>query len=200
MGVASRRIAGLEVGQRSAKQLQGHYRSDTAGLESGWVRMEYEKILQRRAEDPDFRLIPVVLGEEVGLPFLKNVLWVDFSQDYRTAFYRLLCGLRDQSPGSEAVLEREVILPEDASTPTPPNLGGETAFLDGVFEELRFRNPAVLVLAQADKSYTSALPSFLKRAQHEFGQDKTLHLMPLRYGLVRCLQPRRQHPRLGQRR
>src|ERR1700738_3585751 len=41
-----------------------------------WQVLEYNEALARRAKEPAFPLVPVVLGPAPGLPFLRQLHWI----------------------------------------------------------------------------------------------------------------------------
>lgn len=72
-----------------------------------WQNEEIRSGLESRAQDPSFRVIPVLLpgSREPGqgqLPrFIRRLTWVDFRAglDDEEAFHRLLAGIRGEPPG-----------------------------------------------------------------------------------------------------
>lgn len=75
----------------------------------GWFQEEIERALNRQAEEPNFRVIPVLLPGSSTLivdQFLKLRTWVDFSQ-HQSADYAhnlLLAGIRGEKPPRRADL------------------------------------------------------------------------------------------------
>ena len=77
-----------------------------AGI-SGWHNEELREALANRVEDPERRVIPVLLPgttmpEKDQIPsFLERLTWVDFRPglDDEEAFRRLVAGIRGQAPG-----------------------------------------------------------------------------------------------------
>lgn len=74
----------------------------------GWVEKEIEKALNRQAQDPEFRVIPVLLpradeklATELQDTFLGLNTWVDFGEhsDPGHAFHLLACGVKGIRPG-----------------------------------------------------------------------------------------------------
>ncbi len=91
----------IAKGLEEAKSCAVFLGARTAG---GWFQMEYEAALNRKAEDPTFRVIPVLIPDvdpTVVNIFLKLYDWVDFrdEKDFEYAFYRLTCGIKGVSPG-----------------------------------------------------------------------------------------------------
>jgi len=150
-------------------------------FESGWVREEYNQMMVQKQENPDFTIIPVILGKEVpDFPFLQNILWIDFRHPntYREAFYRLICAIENRAPGAEIELEGELIMPPELGEKTaqPPNQG-EIAFVEDLFE-LFYTRQAVLLFAQADRGQSAMKSYLLKQAEEQFGKDNVLYLVP----------------------
>jgi len=173
-------------------------------LESGWVREEYEKMLVLKNRTPipasnpgnvrGFTILPLTFGDVPNFPFLANALYIDFSDPtpdgYRRAFYRLLCGLEGAPPGdlSGHPFGEACNLPTSLAIPKPmvpdlPNMepqplaGGETAFLDEVFDYLDQRQP-VLLLAQAGRDRMGIHQAILARAACCFGEENGCHVAP----------------------
>jgi hypothetical protein len=71
-----------------------------------WQNEEMQVVINRRANDKRFRVIPVLLpkvlrGKRGDVPaFLANATWVEFRHNLEeaAAFERLLCGIRGESP------------------------------------------------------------------------------------------------------
>ena len=150
-------------------------------LDSGWVREEYDAMMVRKQADPGFRIIPVLLGKDIpDFPFLRSVLCVDFRepQDYRKAFYRLLCAIEDTPPGPDIHLDAELLPPpplaEDRDQQPQQN---EISFVEELFE-LLYNRQAVLLLAQADQMQASMKSYVLAQAEQRYGQAQVLHLVP----------------------
>ena len=77
-------------------------------------RWSLAAIPQSRSGGDSRSLIPVALGREIpNFLFLKAVHWVDFRDpdNYRRAFYLLLCGLEGRPPGVDRRLEGEIRIP-----------------------------------------------------------------------------------------
>lgn len=77
-----------------------------AGI-SGWHNEELRDALSNRVDDPQRRVIPVLLPgttmpEDDEIPgFLERLSWVDFREglDDEDAFHRLVAGIKGQAPG-----------------------------------------------------------------------------------------------------
>ena len=62
-------------------------------VNSGWVRLEHDKLMSRCTSEPGFRYLPLVFGQLPGLPFLDTLQCVDCRDpaQYRDWFHRLMC-------------------------------------------------------------------------------------------------------------
>jgi hypothetical protein len=73
--------------------------------EGPWQKAEVEAALRQQMQNPDFRVIPVLLSESPKQPelptFLSGNTWVDFrnSKDNDDTLWRLECGIRGMPPG-----------------------------------------------------------------------------------------------------
>ncbi len=89
-------------------------------VESGWVREQYERLLARSRNRPDFRFVPIAFGDLPELPFLENVHCVDFRDAcdaaYRRAFYELIALLEGQVPLPGVTVQTSVDLDVPART------------------------------------------------------------------------------------
>lgn len=152
-------------------------------VNSGWVRLEYESLLQRRLADPNFKLVPLVLGELPNLPFLKNLQCVDCRNpaDYRRWFHQLMCGLDgraagerwDDYPGLTAPPEWIRRPGADATTPE------EQRFADRVMQRLfRPTCPPVMVVSQGERPQGAVLRRLLEQARARFGARAVMHVVP----------------------
>ena len=70
----------------------------------GWFRQEIQRALNRQAENPSFRVIPVLLPgsrEDVVNEFVELRTWVNYRNGLEDnyAFHLLVCGIRGVSPG-----------------------------------------------------------------------------------------------------
>jgi len=146
--------------------------------ESGWVREEYHQMMAQKT-GRGFPIIPVVVGHEVpDIPFLQDVLWVDFrsQHSYHEAFYRLLCAIDNRAPGPEVHLPGELLLPPALRGETTPHQD-ELTFIEHLFE-LFYSQQAVLLFGQADRGQSTMKSHLLARAQHQFGARNVVHLVP----------------------
>ena len=170
---------GLHKGLRRSRK--GILVATPDAVDSGWVREEYDAMLSRKNRESSFTIIPLVLGDIPDLPFLENVHYVDFRdpapQAYRRAFYHLLCGLRDQLPGSEVVLNGELEVPEPINHEPQALQSRRRNFLDDIFDVLHI-NPILMLLAQADRAEGDVLTAILNRAQGWAGTANSLHVTP----------------------
>lgn len=146
---------------------------------SGWVRDEYERMLELRKQNDDFSIIPVrVGGETAEMPFLSTVLAVDFqdAEGYGRAFHELLCALQDRGPGSETAPPPGLEVP-------PPELfqgrrqiaarAGTDALNLEVFDKLQ-RQRAVLLCAQSDQVSIREKEQLFEHSARAYGADQVL--------------------------
>jgi hypothetical protein len=144
---------------------------------SGWVGREWQRMVNRRAKDPSFVIVPVVYDEVAEFAFLEDLLWVDFrpAVDYRRAFHRLLCGLEGLAPGPDQAFEAPLEVPgEEAGTPLDD---GAPGFFADLFTDLGF-NPVQLLLAQADRAAGPVVQALLEEARGRYGATNVHHLSP----------------------
>ena len=150
-------------------------------VHSGWVKEEYEAMLIRKQQDPDFTIVPIVFGDIPDLPFLGNVLCVDFRDPapaaYRQAFYLLGCGLDGKRPGAVPELDDDLEIPEPSSKATPSMPESEQGFLNQVFATIHAA-PPLMLLAQADRGQGDMIQAILQRARDSFTPEYVLHVTP----------------------
>jgi hypothetical protein len=140
-----------------------------AAIQSGWVRAEYETLFDRRQKEPDFRLVPIVFGPVPDLPFLPNIVCVDFrladEASYRRAFHQLVSGLEGLPPGS-GTHTAAIELPDFGAKPDSSRkelTSGSAAFVETVFNSL-LHHPFQLLLAQAYQTDAAIVDAIGNRA------------------------------------
>ena len=130
--------------------------------ESGWVQQDLDVMQIQMNRLDGFFFIPVIMGEFPDLPFIETIQAVDFgdsqAETYRKAFYRLLCGLKQQPPGADGIYTKALQLPEPYLAAEPVLAKTERSFVDEIFSALNYGVP-LIILAQAD-TYTLDLPVF----------------------------------------
>ncbi len=174
----------LKAGKGLASQLNDHLGAARNGVivvtpglfDSGWVRLEYEKMIGQQVKDPDFKVIPAVLAPEVpDVAFIKNFLYVDFRdpapKKYKEALYRLVCAVRGVAPGREVKLEGEVEIPSPPGPPPGP-VQKEKDFALEVLESLD-KKLAVVLLARWEQWQESVRTLLEERAKEFFGAPFT---------------------------
>ncbi len=153
--------------------------------ESGWVKDEYTAMIARKRENPDFRIIPVIYGDEIpDFPFINDIYRVDFRHTqndrraYKESFYRLVCGLDGKVPGADACLLNELEYPgakcnRSGMLPSP----NEDRFLNELFEMLHTKR-AIILLAQEDRGQGRLVPGLMERAEKRFDRKNVFHVGP----------------------
>jgi len=101
-----------------------------------WENEEMRTAIEDRVQDPQRRVIPVLLpgapdNKDLKLPrFLRRATWVDFRSglDDEEALYRLYCGIAGQAPGDRGSSKSDTGTPETWNLkhpyPMPPNFTG----------------------------------------------------------------------------
>ncbi|MCX6578718.1 MAG: toll/interleukin-1 receptor domain-containing protein [Candidatus Aminicenantes bacterium] len=149
-------------------------------MESGWVKIEYDRMISRRNNEKDYTLISVILSAEIPrVPFLDDISWIDFRDPgkYRDAFYQLYCALRDKAPGAENTLGIELEIPEPAPPPPPERGTGERAFIKDVFEQFHQRR-AILLLVQEDRWQAGIDAELQAFSVDRFGETNVRRIVP----------------------
>ena len=144
---------------------------------SGWVSKEYQRMVNRQANESCFTLIPVVYDEVAEFPFSEDILWADFRppQDYRRTFYKLLCALRKTQTEPDAIFTGDLSIP-GSETETPLESDAEDFFAQ-IFAALN-SNPIQLLLAPHGRAGGPVIKTLLNDAKSYFGQDNVWHLAP----------------------
>ncbi len=104
-----------------------------------WENEEMRTAIEDRVQDPQRRVIPVLLpgapdNKDLKLPrFLRRATWVNFRSglDDEEALYRLYCGIAGQAPGDRGSSKPDIGTPETWNLkhpyPMPPNFTGRVA-------------------------------------------------------------------------
>ncbi|QYZ67135.1 MAG: hypothetical protein OI74_07510 [Gammaproteobacteria bacterium (ex Lamellibrachia satsuma)] len=149
--------------------------------ESGWVQWEYNSMLQRQKSQPDFRLIPVVMGEFPDMPFLEKVHAVDFSDSnesaYRQAFQRLLAGIDGQPPGADPRFDGKLQLPEPTTSSGEETRLQDHGIIDRVFDHVGNGLP-VMLLAQEQINTGAYAEALCVRAAKNYRPENVLRIYP----------------------
>lgn len=150
-------------------------------VNSGWVREEYNSLLQRR-QSPDFRLVPIVFGEFPNLPFLANLQAVDCRDParYREWFHRILCGLDGKEPGA---LPFPAVALDPPPALTPPStveaVPGEESFVQRLMKRIaRASCPPILLAARSMRYQGPVIQAVLQRATAAYGSSAVFHVTP----------------------
>lgn len=149
--------------------------------DSGWVQQEYQTMFNLKTNKPGFFFIPVVFGQFPDFPFLDNVQAVDFShggeEAYRSAFHRLLRGLKQEPPGPDGRFTGILQLPPGDPVAQRPLAQHEQGFLDKVFKQINSGVP-VMILAQADTDTQILGHALRRKAEGIYSPANTLHIFP----------------------
>jgi hypothetical protein len=149
--------------------------------ESGWIQREYESLLKQQQENPEFRYIPIILGEFPDSPFLASVQAIDFKDssktNYAIAFQYLLCALKNKAPGPNPYFNGALEIPDSIRKEKRGLLQQELSFLEQIFNCLD-TGRAVMVLHQADTSSQHYSTALFNKAQQYFGIKQCLKLFP----------------------
>ena len=126
-------------------------------IESGWVRKEYEWMLNRQQNDPAFTFIPVINEISSYFPFISDKDAINFStENYFDAFHRLVCHF-DQKSFSESDLE----LPSQTVLQATKLTNHIHNFIDTLFAQFEQTSPPPLILlAQMDQAQTQIVKPF----------------------------------------
>ena len=155
--------------------------------ESGWVQDEYKLMQSQQRQNPNFRLIPIVLGEFPDLPFLEEIQAIDFKdssrKNYAIAFQRLVCSLENTPPCADAPFAGDLEIPSFKREEDRDLLQTENHFIDNIFDSLDNSSP-VMVLSQADSSTQHYLKALYHEAQTRYGEVCCLRLFPPNSGEV----------------
>lgn len=150
--------------------------------ESGWVQQEYEYMLDLEKKQKDFFWIPIVFGEFPDFPFLSTTQALDFENSteasYRSAFQKLLHGLKREAPGYNPYFSGNLQLPElEKPVNQASAVHHSRKFTDTVIDYLSASTP-LMILAQADTNtqhYSYALEQALPS---NFPQSSFIKLFP----------------------
>ena len=151
-------------------------------VNSGWVRLEHDKLMSRCTSEPGFRYLPLVFGQLPGLPFLDTLQCVDCRDpaQYRDWFHRLMCGLDGKPPGP-VTLQHPMLEPPPAPVvpPSHSRSAAEVAFVDRVMRQLGLATSPPVMITSPGLRYQGAVIAMLKaRAIDRYGAAGTIHAMP----------------------
>ena len=148
--------------------------------DSGWVQQELDLMQIQANSQDDFFFIPVIMGIFPDLPFIETIQVVDFgdseADSYRKAFHHLLCGLKQQPPGT-GVYTGKLQFPDTVSIAEQTLVKTEQSFVDEVFNALNYGAP-IIILAQADTNTQAYGNALRKQAEELYGLDNVLHIYP----------------------
>jgi len=141
-------------------------------IESGWVREEYESMLKRQQNDPDFTFVPVVFNDALSdSPFLSDIELVNFSTEkYPEAFHRLVSFF-----GEKSFDDKDLELPPPFVAPTAALPRGTREFIQVRFNHFKQNSPPpLMLLAQSDRSQAPLIEALLTEAKTRY--NRCLHI------------------------
>jgi cell division protein FtsN len=141
-------------------------------IESGWVREEYESMLKRQQNDPDFTFVPVSFNDALSdSPFLSDIELVNFSTEkYPEAFHRLVSVF-----GEKSFDDKDLELPPPFVAPTAALPRGTREFIQTRFDHFKQNSPPpLMLLAQSDRSQAPLLEALLTEAKTRY--NRCLHI------------------------
>lgn len=140
---------------------------------SGWVREELDTLTRRRIDDRTFSVVPVVHSgkrDDIdALPFIGNMHWVDFRQDYRSAFAQLLKALDDKPPGDAPNYDGPLETPPAGPASDAPLAPPQRTAMDKVLGTLSAAS-VVMVLTRGGVKAPDIVHSVDAWAREEWGQ------------------------------
>jgi hypothetical protein len=145
---------------------------------SGWVQEEYATMLAREKRG-GFRLIPIILRESSGIPFLSNRFWVDFTKqdDYPRKLYELVQALRGSQADPDGKLDGKIDPP-----PSLPDIAAighdrQSRLFDSVFHELDDMGIMLLFMQEGMGAGTSDM--LITQAAELFDRPNVYHIVPI---------------------
>ena len=143
-------------------------------IESGWIREEYELMLKRQQNDPDFNFIPVIFSDvATDSPFLSDVEVVNFSTtEYHEAFRRLVSYF-----GEKFCDENKLELPSKPRAKQITLTDDIHQFIETLFTHfVQNSPPPLMLLAQNNRSQAPLVDALLAHAQDRYQAERCLHL------------------------
>ena len=146
-------------------------------IDAGWVRAEYEKMCNRKLDEPKFQFVPITFGPLSDLPFLTPIQTINFAQqDYKTAFYQLICGLEDLLPEENTLRCQLNVIP---FTQEAPKICVSNTFIEDIFGHFQQIAPApLLLLSQIYHNQAAVLDVIIQQAQQRYSPYACLTLFP----------------------
>ncbi len=146
-------------------------------IDSGWVRIEYEKMCNRKLDEPSFQFAPITFGSLSDLPFLTHTQTVNFAQqDYKTAFYQLICGLEGMLPEENTLRCQLNVIPFSQEV---PKIYVSPVFIENVFGHFQQISPTpLLLLSQTYHTQSTVIDVIVNYAQQRYSPYACLTLFP----------------------
>jgi hypothetical protein len=143
-------------------------------IESGWVREQYELMLKRQQNDPDFSFIPVVFNEASSdSAFLPEIEVINFSaENYHEAFHRLVSFLGDKSFD-----DKDLEIPRPVAAPTMAVTESTREFIQAQLNHFDKNSPPpLMLLAQSDRWQAPLIDALLSEARTRYQPERCLHI------------------------
>jgi len=143
-------------------------------IESGWVREQYEQMLKRQQNDPDFSFIPVVFNEASSdSAFLSEIEVINFgTENYHDAFHRLVSFLGDKSFD-----DNDLEIPRLTAAPTRAVTESTGEFIQAQLNHFENNSPPPLILlAQSDRWQAPLVEALLSEARTRYQPERCLHI------------------------
>jgi len=145
-------------------------------LTSSWVATEYEAMLSEQKARPEFRVIPLILGNSTALPFIKVLAAVDFRSHvpYVDAFRQLLGAI---SRSARVVNESRLKHPSAETRAVDLEGGSEKEHVELIFN--RLDRDAILALAPDDRLAGPFVDSIVARIEHRYRDADIMSIAPM---------------------
>lgn len=151
--------------------------------ESGWVQKEYDTMVAEenrpRSDGSRFRVLPVILRESGGFPFLTTRFVVDFRDQtlYRRRLFELAQGVRGEAAPADGELDMAFEPPPPLpDTPATVAKVRVRSVFDAMFDDLD-REGIVALFAQEAMGY-GANDALVQQARERYGANHVIHLVP----------------------
>ena len=142
-------------------------------IESGWVREEYEWMVNRQQTDPDFTFMPVLNEMLSDFPFVSDDNAINFStENYVEAFHRLVSHFGETTL-NENELERP---PKSIATAAAPTHNTQELIENLFIQFEQSSPPPLMLLTQMDRHQTPMVEVILTQARKRYQENRCLHI------------------------